>query len=158
MMMKLEIDKRIAIYGSKKEVERTAEIITALLPELPSMAEPQARLALQDLIDFKKIKTSLLFDGNSVWSKDRIIRDVRKVVRNNSMNSMTDYLYHWLSLQAGSIAHYSKFGWIDVYPTVDHLKQFFLRNEFGQRVKDHVNNRFTDSYLIVCEIEDILKI
>jgi hypothetical protein len=71
---------------------------------------------------------------------------------------MTDYLYHWLSLQAGSIAHYNKLGWIDVYPTVDHLKQFFLKNEYGHRVKDQVNNRFADSYLIVCEIEQILKI
>lgn len=157
MMMKLEIDKRVAIYGSQKEISRTAEIITALLPELPNMAEPQARLALQDLIDFKKFKTDILFDGNSVWSKDRIIRDIRKVVK-NGMTAMTDYLYRWLSLQAGSIAHYNKLGWIDVYPTVDHLRAFFCKNEFGQRVKEHVNNRFTDSYLIVCEIEQILKI
>ena len=157
MMIKLEHDKRVAIYGSQKEISTTAELITALLPDLPNMSEPKARLALQDLIDLKKFKADILFDGNSVWSKDRIIRDIRKVVK-NGMNSMTDYLYKWLSLQAGSIAHYNKFGWIDVYPTVDHLKQFFLKNEYGRRVKDHVNNRFTDSYLIVCEIEDILKI
>jgi hypothetical protein len=157
MMLKLEIDKRVAIYGSQKEISRAAEIITALLPELPTLAEPQARLALQDLIDFKKIKTDILFEGNSVWSRDRITRDVRRVVK-NGMNSMTDYLYSFLHLKAGSIAHYNKLGWIDVYPTVDHLKQFFLKNEFGQRVKEHVNNRFTDSYLIVCEIEQILKI
>jgi len=157
MMNKLGIDKRVGIYGTKKEVERTAEIITALLPELPNMTEPKARLALQDLIDLKKIKTSILFDGNSVWSKDRITRDIRKVVK-NGMQSMTDYLYKWLSLQAGSIAHYNKFGWIDVYPTVGHLRQFFLKNEYGKRVKDNLNGRFTDSYLIACEVEDILKI
>ena len=121
------------------------------------MTEPKARLALQDLIDFKKLTTDILFDGNSVWSRDRIIRDVRKVVK-NGMNSMTDYLYSFLHLKAGSIAHYNKLGWIDVYPTVNHLKEFFLRNEFGQRVKEHVNNRFTDSYQIVCQVEDILKI
>ena len=157
MMLKLEIDKRVGIYGTKKEVERTAELITALLPELPNMTEPQARLALQDLIDFKKFKTDILFDGNSVWSRERIIRDIRKVVK-NGMHSMTDYLYKWLSLQAGSIAHYSRLGWIDVYPTVEHLRQFFLKNEYGQRVKDNLNGRFTDSDLIACEAEDILKI
>ena len=157
MMIKLEHDKRVAIYGSQKEISTTAELITSLLPELPTMAEPQARLALQDLIDLKKLTTDILFDGNSVWSKDRITRDIRKVVK-NGMNSMTDYLYKWLSLQAGSIAHYNKLGWIDVYPTVDHLRKFFLKNEYGHRVKDHLNNRFTDSYLIVCEIENILKI
>ncbi|MHB9071659.1 MAG: hypothetical protein ACYC54_14970 [Sedimentisphaerales bacterium] len=157
MMMKLEIDKRIAIYGSQKEINRSAEIITADLPELPNMIEPQARLALQDLIDLKKIKTDILFDGNTVWSKDRLIRDVKKVVK-NGMQSMTDYLYKWLSLQAGSIAHYNKFGWIDVYPTVDHLRQFFLRNEYGKRVKDNLKGRFTDSYLIASEAEQILKI
>jgi hypothetical protein len=157
MMMKLEFDKRIAIYGSQTEINRTAEIITALLPELPNMTEPKARLALQDLIDLKKFKTDILFDGNSVWSKDRLIRDVRKVVK-NGMQSMTDYLYKWLSLQAGSIAHYNKLGWIDVYPTVNDLRQFFLKNEYGKRVKDNLNGRFTDSYLIACEVEQILKI
>ena len=156
-MKKLDIDNRVAIYGSQKEISTTAELITALLPELPTMAEPKARLALQDLIDLKKLTTDILFDGNSVWSKDRLIRDIRKVVK-NGMNSMTDYLYKWLSLQAGSIAHYNKSGWIDVYPTINHLKKFFLRNEYGRRVKEHVNNRFADSYLIVCEIEQILKI
>ena len=69
-MNKLEIDKRVGIYGSQKEISRTAELITALLPELPHMAEPQARLALQDLIDFKKIKADILFSGNTVWVKN----------------------------------------------------------------------------------------
>jgi hypothetical protein len=157
MMMKLEIDKRVAIYGSQKEITRSAEIITALLPELPNMTEPQARLALQDLIDFKKFKTDILFDGNSVWSFNRIIRDIKKVQK-NGMTAMSRYLYGFLHLSAGSIAHYNLSGWVETYPTIDHLRKFFLKNEFGQRVKEYVNNRFTDSYLIICEIEQILKI
>ena len=128
-----------------------------MLPDLSTMDEPKARLSLQHIIDSRKIKASILFEGNSVWSFCRTIKDINRV-KKNGMEAMSDYLYKWLSLQAGSIAHYNKAGWISVYPTIEHLRSFFRKNEFGQRVKEHIPQRFTDSYVIVTAIEDILKI
>jgi hypothetical protein len=157
MMKKLGIDMRIAIYGSQKEIEAAEKALIDNKVDLSVLDEPLARLSIQSVIDEYDLKASILFDGNSVWSKKRLVRDIRKVVK-KGMNSMTDYLYKWLSLQAGSIAHYNKFGWIETYPTVDDLRHFILRNEFGRRVKEHINNRFADSCLIVSEIEQILKI
>jgi len=156
-MQKLELDNRIALYGTKKEIDSAEQLIISQLQELPQMDERQARLALQRLIDSKKIKASILFEGNSVWSYDRVIRDIRKVVK-NGMNSMTDYLYKWLTLSAGSIAHYSLSGWVETYPTIQHLKQFFKCNEFGSRVLTHIPAWKTDTIRIVEEIEHILEI
>ena len=157
MMKKLSIDIRVNIYGSNKEISQAEQAITASLPELSTMDEPKARLSLQWLIDSQKIKTSILINGNTVYSFSRITRDVRKV-KKNGMTAMTDYLYKFLSLDCGSIAHYSRLGWIDVYPTVEHLRKFFLKNEFGHRVLHSIPAWKTDAIVIVEEIESILRI
>jgi hypothetical protein len=109
MMKKLSADPRVSIYGSNKEIETAEQLITTQLPELPNVDEWAARLGLQLLIDNKKIKASILFNGNSVTSFDRIIKDI-KSVKKNGMKAMSDYLYKFLSLSCGSIAHYSKSG------------------------------------------------
>jgi hypothetical protein len=157
MIKKLELDNRIAIYGSSREIELAETAITAQMPELPHLPEPMARLSLQQIIDRNDIKASIVFDGNTVWSFSRIIRDIRRV-KKSGMEAMSDYLYKFLSLSCGSIAHFNKPGWIETYPTVEHLKQFFRRNEFGQRVKEHIPQRFAEVYVIVAQIEDILGI
>jgi len=74
------------------------------------------------------------------------------------MKKLTDYLYKFLSLSCGSIAHYNKYGWIACYPTVYDLKQFFRRNEFGQRVLRYIPIWKTDAQVIVKEVERELGI
>ena len=157
MTKKLSIDSRIGIYGSKADIEAAERAIIAWLPELPQMDEPKARLALQQIIDDKQLKADILFSGNTVWSFDRIIRDVKKVQK-HGLAAMTRNLYDFLHLSAGSIAHYNLAGWVETYPTVEHLKQFFLKNEFGQRVLNHLPSWKTDARKIVEEIERILEI
>jgi hypothetical protein len=157
MMKKLNIDSRVGLYGSKKEIDQTEELITSHLPELPQLDEPKARLAIQQIIDNKKLKADILFSGNTVWSFDRIIRDVKKVQK-NGMTAMSRYLYGFLHLSAGSIAHYSLSGWVETYPTVEHLRRFFINNEFGERVLHHLPRWKTDAIRIVESIEHILGI
>jgi len=157
MMKKLSIDTRVGIYGSSKEIETAQQVIASMLPELPQMDEPKARLALQQVIDDKRLKASILINGNSVYSYERIIRDIKKVVK-QGMPAMTDYLYQFLHLSCGSIAHYNKMGWIETYPSIESLKQFFRNNEFGHRVLTHLPQWKTDVRRIVVEIERILEI
>ena len=151
------VDTEVAIYGSKKQIEETENALQQFLPDLSDLSEPKARLELQQLIDKHNIKATILFDGNCVWSKKKILRDIRKV-KKNGMDKLSDYLYKFLSLSCGSIAHYNKFGWIEFYPTIEDLKQFFRRNEFGQRVLHSIPVWKTDVYQIVEEIEKELKI
>ena len=153
----LKIDKRVKIYGSSKDIETAEELIERFYPNLSTMREEEARIELQSLIDTENLSATLLINGNGIYSFDRIIRDIRRV-KNNGMKSLTDRLYKFLSLCCGSIAHYNKQGWIETYPTVQDLRQFFIRNEFGQRVLNSIPAWKTDVKRIVREIEKILQI
>ena len=157
MRKECKIDRRIALYGSKNAIDTAEELIERFFPKIAKLSEGEARIELQSLIDTEPVKADILFDGNGVYSKKKIIRDIKRV-KKNGMQSMTNGLYQFLSLCCGSIAHYNKSGWIDVYPTIEHLRSFFRRNEFGQRVLDHVPHWKTDVKEIVKEIEDILCI
>ena len=66
---------------------------------------------------------------------------------------LSKYFYEFLHLDCGSIAHYNIHGWIAEYPTLEHLKKFFRRNEFGRRVLDYIPYWHTDAKRIVEAIE-----
>ncbi|MHC4131285.1 MAG: hypothetical protein ACYSSP_12015 [Planctomycetota bacterium] len=153
----LPFDKRVALYGSAKLIKQAEIILLKNIPELPTLSESQARIRLQEVIDNENVKVDILFDGNSVWSKKKILRDIRKV-KKFGMKKLTNYLYKFLSLSCGSIAHYNKHGWIACYPTTLHLRNFFRRNEFGQRVLNHIPQWKTDAQIIVEEIEQVLDV
>lgn len=153
----LPIDKRVALYGNKKHIEQAEIILTKNIPDLPNLSESQARLKIQDCLDHENIKADILFDGNSVWSKKKIIRDIKKI-KKYGMNKLSNYLYKFLSLSCGSIAHYNKFGWISCYPTIQDLRNFFRRNEFGERVLNHIPIWKTDAQRIVREVEKELGV
>ena len=153
----LTIDNRIALYGNKQSIEQAEILLLKNIPDLPALPESQARLKIQEVMDHENIKAHILFDGNGVWSKKKILRDIRKV-KKYGMQKLTDYLYKFLHLSCGSIAHYNKYGWISTYPTITHLKQFFRRNEFGQRVLEHVPIWKTDAQVIVKEVEKELGV
>ena len=153
----LEIDKRVRIYGSIKEIDTAIELIERFYPNLKELDESRARIKLQSLVDTERIKVTILFDGNGVWSFDKVVRDINRVVK-GGMEKMTDNLYKFLHLCCGSIAHYDKQGWISEYPTVTALREFFIRNEFGERVLDHIPHWKTDVKRIVEQTETILRI
>jgi len=151
-------DPRVTIYGPKREIAAAEKSLENVGMATRPCAEGAARLMLQVCVDAFKIKATLMFDGNTVWSLDRIVRDVRAIVRAGMMGGMTNYLYDFLSLSCGSNAHYNKQGWISVYPTVAALRAFFLKNEFGQRVFLHIPNWKTDALKIVLAIEKLFGI
>ena len=136
----LSIDNRVAIYGNKNQVEQTEIILLKNIPTLPTMTESQARVKIQECIDGENIRADILFDGNSVWSKKKILRDIKKV-KKYGMKTLSDYLYKFLSLSCGSIAHYNKYGWITTYPTIQDLRNFFRKNEHLRSVDIEITKR-----------------
>lgn len=154
------MDKRITLYGAKKEKERAERILSTL--DLENLSEGKARLKIQEKIDSETLKASILFDGNSVWSQKKIIRNLKQIIKKGTLYRdretplLTKYFYNFLHLCCGSIAHYSIHGWIYEYPTVEALRNFFRRNEFGKRVLDHIPVWKTDAIEIVKEIERLL--
>lgn len=164
---------QIRIIGSKKDVE-TAEAAVKTIPDLDSLPESKARLVIQKLIDEQSLKASILFDGNTVLSKNRILQNLEQIIQHGTLYNkkkprfipigsmlrmptigdciLSDYFYDFLT-DCGSIAHYSKSGWVAIYPTVEDLKAFFKKNEFGHRVLDHIPHWKTDAKVIVEAIE-----
>lgn len=155
--MNIRIGK-IAIYGSAKEIEIARAILEQHLPkEQFNENEFKARLAIQSLIDEQKIKARILWGGNSVWSKRRIMKDIRIILR-KGMDAMSDYLYEFFHLCCGSIAHYNKQGWICEYPDIPVLRYFFERNEYGTSVLAHQPCWAADRIEIIKEINQSLEI
>jgi len=164
---------QIRIIGSRKDVEQ-AEATLKTISTLESLPEPKARLEIQRLIDEQGLKATILFDGNTVWSMTRILANLKLIIEHGTLYNakkprfipigsmlrmpvigdciLSDYFYDFLT-DCGSIAHYDKRGWVAEYPTVDDLRQFFKRNEFGRRVLDYIPGWKTDAKRIVESIE-----
>ena len=157
MRKPITIDPRVAIYGNKHSIEEAEILLLKNIPQLPTLSESSARLKIQEVIDHENIRADVIFDGNSVWSKKKIIRDIKKV-KKYGMKKLTNYLYEFLHLSCGSIAHYNKFGWISTYPTIHNLRNFFRRNEFGERVLNYLPTWKTDAQVIVKEVEQELGV
>ena len=190
--MQSTLHKKISIHGSKKDVEKAMEILSKLdlgikeeLEEHPNrwrlMSEAKDRLKIQEAIDVNNLKASILYDGNGVWSKKRILQNLRRIIEHGTLYGsqrvrwiplgsmlyfpatprdfkpvLSKYFYEFLHLCCGSIAHYNRAGWIAEYPTVEDLKTFFKKNEYGKRVLDHIPRWKTDAKVIVEAIEAML--
>lgn len=151
-------DKRIVFYGNADAMIEADEAVTKFCPGVAECDEAEARLVLGRLIDVKDLRATIMYDGNTVWSKKRLIRDLQRILRDDDMSKMTDYLYEFLHLECGSIAHCNKQGWISVYPTVGDLRAFFLKNERGQHVSLSVPQWYTDAQVIVEEMARMLEL
>lgn len=157
MIRVYENDRRIKFFGSKNQIGAAEELIERFFPDIANSTEQDARIELQSLLDTEPLRLSILFDGNSVHGSI-VITDAVKKVKKDGMQAMSRALYDFLRLVCGSIAHHDKQGWIVEYPTVEHLREFFKRNEFGQRVSDYIPMWREDAKEIVLQIEDLLAV
>jgi len=176
-MAQEEYTRNITIYGSPKQVEKAKKALSAI-KGLAEMSEGEARLQIQAKIDQERLEAVILYDGNTVWSRDKIIRNLKQIIKAGTLYRdgqprhisigrtlrlpaggrprLTKYFYSFLTLSCGSIAHYNIQGWIAEYPTIEDLRGFFLKNEFGKRVLDSIPVWKTDARKIVEEIERLL--
>jgi len=154
------ITRKLRVIGNPKDIEKFEELISPY-NTFDVYKECHVRKIIQGILDYpdnKLRQLTVLYDGNIVWSKDKILKDMKLIVKSNDMTKMTNHLYEFLSLCCGSIAHYNKMGWIDTYPTVTHLTQFFRKNEFGEKVINHIPHWKTDVIGIVQGIHKVLGI
>jgi hypothetical protein len=150
---------KITYFGSEKDITEAIAILKQHNPE--NMKEAEARLLIQRLIDEHHLKASILVNGNTVWSKDRILKNLEKMMKCGTLYNpdqkkppvLSRYFYQFLHLDCGSIAHYDIHGWIHKYPTIEHLKKFFKNNEFGKPVRDWIPPDKADAKAIVQAIE-----
>ena len=157
---------KITYYGSEKEIAEAVAVLKKYDrchkkgPRLVNMKEAKARLIIQDLIDKHDLTAGILINGSNVWSKTRILANLERIKKTGLLYSIDDdehvvlsqYFYQFL-IVCGSMAHGDVNGWIHIYPTIEHLKRFFKRNEFGKRVNESIPAQWTDVKRIVDAIE-----
>ena len=155
---------QITYHGSEADIQKAIDVLKKI-KNLRRMKEGKARQKVQALIDEHKVKASILINGNSVWSRIRILRNLRRIIKEGTLYNaknqrkppiLSHYFYEFLHQCCGSIAHYDIYGWIHKYPTIRELKRFFKKNELGKRVSDDIPGWETDAKLIVEEIEHLL--
>lgn len=154
---------KITYFGSEKDIAKAAAIINRHR-SLKRLPESKARLKIQGLIDKHSLKASILVNGNTVWSKRRILTNLQRIMKHGTLYNedqrkppiLSHYFYQFLHQTCGGIAHYDIYGWIHKYPTVDHLRQFFKKNELGKRVLNYIPESQADAREIIQDIETML--
>lgn len=152
-----------------------------MLKQLNNVNEYKARIFLQDIVDNRDLYASILYRGSQIWSRKRIVNNLKRIqargqlynnknVRWVRLNShaylpevpktfnpiLSEYFYNFLILCCGSEPHYSRAGWIGIYPMLEDLKRFFMQNEHGKPVSDYVPGWKTDAKRVVEDIERTL--
>jgi len=162
MRESLQMNK-ITYFGSESEIKKAISVLKKHR-NLENLQESKARLVIQELIDKHHLKASILVNGNTVWSKDRILQNLESIIKHGTLYNpdqekppiLSHYFYQFLHLNCGSIAHTDVFGWVSKYRTLEDLKKFFKHNEFGKRVLDWIPTWHTDARAIVQQIETLL--
>ena len=115
-----------------------------ILPRLTG-DEPIDRLMLQRWLETHNFKPTVLYDGNTIIRKDKIISEFKRILKCGTLDKMSNYFYEFLHLNCGSIAHYNKYGWIEEYDnSAKRLCDFFRYNEFGIDIVKHQPDWKTD--------------
>ena len=82
--------KKINLYGSKSIIENEKNIIEQL--NLVGN-EQMDRLIIQKCIDENKLKSNILYDGNTVYPFEKTIKEYRKMQKTDSLENMSEYMY-----------------------------------------------------------------
>ena len=118
--------KRINLYGTKAIIEKEKNIIEQLNL---SGNEQKDRLIIQKCIDENKLKSDILYDGNTVYPFEKTIKAYRKMQKTDSLENMSNYMYHFFTNACGDIAHYDIQGFRGYYNySLRNLENILLKN------------------------------
>lgn len=170
--------KDIRILGSAKQREKAQNVLDAMQPLLKTLGVAEARLMIQDAIDKHHLNASILYKGNRVWSRRKILSNLERIIKKGNLYGnkrvrwlrvndticlpetpakfkpiLSKYFYEFLILCCGSSAHYDRAGWIGIYPTLEDLKRFFQKNEHGKPVSEWIPEWKADAKRIVTDVE-----
>ncbi|MBQ6324296.1 MAG: hypothetical protein IJI22_05650 [Bacilli bacterium] len=105
-------NKRITFYGSNSVIDFDKNMID----NLPLTGdEANDRLLIQKCIDDNNLKSSILYDGNTVYSFKKIVKEYRDLQKTGTLDKLTEKMYHFFTNACGDIAHYNINGFKGYY-------------------------------------------
>lgn len=129
--------EKISYYGKSKLAR---EKTRALIENLPLTGnEGQDRLLIQQAINSATGVSDVIYGGNTVYPSNKIVKELIKMKKTDSLEKMTDRMYKFLSLNF-DIAHYNKQGFISNYD--GSWSQFWC--ECMERSIRYIPKRYTD--------------
>jgi hypothetical protein len=158
--MDKNITRQLRVIGTPAEIYSFEEV-AKLYGNFEGMQEGHIRHIIQGILDNLNVNLknlTVLYDGNSVYSKEKIIKSFKRLVKNYTFDNFSDTLYKFFSLACGSIAHYNRMGWFDIYDTPDKLKAFIKRNEYGQDIVNYQPHWAVDRIAITKEMAKLMKV
>lgn len=130
-MERIEIiinNRRINLYGNRAIIEKEKPIIEKI--ELVGI-EDKDRLIIQKCIDENKLKSNILYEGNTVYPFEKIVKEYRRLQKDYSLGKLTNDMYHFFMNACGDIAHYDKTGYRCYYnDSIVELENRFLKNSY----------------------------
>ena len=87
-------DKKIKIYGNQATIDRAISFIENL--DLTGIEEKD-RLIIQRCIDDNKIGATILYDGNTVYSFNKIVDKYKKLQKSEDLMYLSDDLYKFFT-------------------------------------------------------------
>ncbi len=146
-MHRIEVNangKKIRLSGSNAIIEKEKTIIENL--ELTGN-ECVDRLIIQKCIDDNKLKSSILYDGNTVYPFEKIVKAYRRLQKSGSLENLTKEMYDFFMYACGDIAHYDIGGYKYYY-------NFSFRELENELLKDcWTATRFSDIDKIFKELK-----
>jgi len=146
--------KKIRVLG--KDSNGFLEALKTYLANEPAN-EAIIRLNIQNLLDRYDPECTVLYNGNTVWPYEKIIKQFARLLKANDTRKMTKYMYSFMNLETGTIAHFNLRGWAHVYPDNVALKRLWRCNEYGYPVYGHQPGWKTDVQKIVLEMHRMLN-
>lgn len=128
-------NKRIQIFGNQATIDRAVSFIENL--DLTGIEEKD-RLIIQKCIDDNKIGATILYDGNTVYSFNKIVDKYKKLQKSEDLMHLSEDLYKFFTNACGDIAHYDIVGYAHYYD--NSFRKF--EEDFLQHCD--CNNRFSD--------------
>ena len=114
-MHSIEIIKNnqsITFYGNKNVLEAESLIVN----NLPLIGnERKDRLLIQKCMDDNNFKSSILYNGNSIYPFKKVVQGYRALQKSGKLNNLTEVMYDFFINACGDIAHYNKTGFKDYY-------------------------------------------
>ena len=125
--IRIEIkDKYITLYGSTEIIQKEKSIIENLGL---TGDEYKDRLIIQKCIDDNKLKSDILYCGNTVYPFSKIVKAYRKLQKDDSLENLSKEMYHFFMYACGDIAHYDIGGYKAYYNnSFRNLENELLRN------------------------------